>query len=158
MSVTEVIVGAAILVGLLGIIVPVLPGTLLVLGAVLVWASEVGTRDAWIVFAVATTLLVVGTVVKYAVPGRSLRANGVPRSTLLFGAVLGAVGFFVVPVVGLFLGFVLGVYVAERRRVGPAAAGPATRHALKAVGASILIELAAATLAALVWVVGVVVT
>ncbi|PVG84026.1 DUF456 domain-containing protein [Nocardioides gansuensis] len=144
--------------GLLGIIVPVLPGTLLVLAAILVWATEVATRDAWIVFAVATTLLVVGTVVKYAVPGRSLRANGVPRSTLLFGAVLGAVGFFVVPVVGLFLGFVLGVYVAERRRVGTAAAGPATRHALRAVGVSILIELAAATLAALVWVVGLVVT
>ena len=39
---------------------------------------------------------------------------------------LGVVGFFVVPVVGLFLGFVLGVYLAELRRVGAAAAWPST--------------------------------
>ena len=31
---------------------------------------------------------------------------------------LGIVGFFVVPVVGLLLGFVLGVYLAELARLG----------------------------------------
>ena len=36
----------------------------------------------------------------------------------MIGGACGVVGFFVVPVVGLFLGFVLGVYVAERRRLG----------------------------------------
>ena len=61
---------------------------------------------------------------------------------------LGVVGFFVVPVVGLFVGFVLGVYLAERRRVGGAAAWPSTKEALRAVGLSILIELAAGVLAA----------
>ena len=29
------------------------------------------------------------------------------------GAVLGVIGFFVIPVVGLVVGFVLGVYLAE---------------------------------------------
>ena len=154
-TLTTLLVGIAIAVGIAGIVVPVLPGTLLVLGAILVWTLEVGTDTAWIVFGVATTFLVVGTIVKYAVPGRRLRATGVPTSTLAVGAALGVVGFFVVPVVGLPLGFVLGVYLAERRRLGSEQAWPSTRQALRAVGLSILIELVAAMLAAATWVVGV---
>jgi uncharacterized protein YqgC (DUF456 family) len=157
-SPTEILIAVLIAVGIAGIIVPVLPGTVLVLGAILVWALEIGTSTAWVVFAVATTLLAAGTVVKYLVPGRRLKASGVPNRTLLVGGVLAFVGFFVVPVVGLFLGFVLGIYLAERARVGAARAWPSTTAALKAVGVSILIELVAAAAAAATWVVGVVVT
>ncbi len=158
MSATEILVALAIAVGIAGIVVPVLPGTVLVLGAILVWAVQVGTSTAWIVFAVATVLLAGGTVVKYLVPGRRLKSSGVPNRTLLVGALVGFIGFFVVPVVGLFIGFVLGVYVAERSRVGAALAWPSTKEALRAVGVSILIELVAALLAAVAWAVGVVVT
>ncbi len=70
----------------------------------------------------------------------------------------GSSGFFVIPVIGLFIGFVLGVYLAEHRRVGASAAWPSTQQALKAVGVSILIELAAGIVAALVWFVGVLAT
>jgi uncharacterized protein YqgC (DUF456 family) len=157
-TLTEVAVAILIAVGIVGIIVPVLPGGVLVLGAILVWAVEVGTATAWVVLAVAATFLVVGSVVKYVVPGRRLKAVGVPSATLWFGAALGFVGFFVVPVVGLFLGFPLGVYLAERHRVGAAGAWPSTKHALRAVGTSILIELVAASLAALTWVAGVAAT
>lgn len=158
MTVTELVVGLAILVGLVGIVVPVLPGSLLVLVAIVVWATEVGGTTAWVVCAVAAAFLVAGAVVKYTLPGRRLRTAGVPSTTLWWGVAFAAVGFFVVPVVGLFLGFVLGVYVAERRRVGADQAWPATVHALKAVGVSILVELAAALLAAATWVVGLAVT
>lgn len=155
---TELLVGLAVLVGLVGIVVPVLPGTVLILGAVLVWAIEDGSGTAWGVFAVVTLLLVAGTVVKYAVPGRRLKANGVPQRTLLLGTVLGIVGFFVVPVVGLFVGFVLGVYLAELQRVGKDAAWPSTKHALNAVLHSVLIELAAGFLAAATWFAGALLT
>ncbi len=158
MSGTEVVVALAILVGLVGIIVPVLPGSVLVLGAIVVWAFQVSTPTAWTVCAAAALLLVVGTVVKYAVPGRRLKDAGIPSATQWTGVAVGVVGFFVIPVVGLFLGFVLGVYLAELARVGVAASWPSTVHALKAVGLSVLIELVAATLAAVVWLVGVVVT
>lgn len=158
MSVTEIVIAVLIAVGIAGIIVPVLPGSILVLGAILVWALEIGTPTAWVVFAVAATFLVGGSVVKYLLPGRRLQASGVPTSTLVAGGLLAFVGFFVVPVVGMFIGFVLGVYAAERRRVGAALARPSTRAALRAVSVSILIELVAAFLAAVAWVVGVVVT
>jgi uncharacterized protein len=158
MSLTEVLVAGAILVGLVGILVPVLPGTILVVGAVLVWAWATGGATAWLVFAVATTLIAVGTVVKFLVPGRRLQDAGIPASTQWFGVAAGVVGFFVVPVVGLVLGFVLGVYLAELRRVGSDQAWPSTVHSLKAAGLSILIELGAALAATLVWVAGVLAT
>ncbi|WP_322922018.1 DUF456 domain-containing protein [Nocardioides renjunii] len=154
----ELVVAVAIAVGIAGIIVPVLPGTLLVLGAVLVWALEIGTSTAWAVFAACALLLVGGSIVKYLVPGRRLKASGVPNRTLVAGGVLAFVGFFVIPLVGMFIGFVLGVYAAERARVGGAQAWPSTMAALRAVGVSILIELVAAFLAAVVWVVGVTAT
>jgi uncharacterized protein len=158
MSGVEVLVALAIAVGIVGVIVPVLPGSLLVFGAILVWTVSVGGSTAWSVFAASTLFLVLGAIIKYAVPGRRLKEVGIPSSTLLLGALLGIVGFFVIPVVGLLIGFVLGVYLAELNRVGREAAWPATVHALKAVGLSIVIELAATMLAAATWVAGVVLT
>ena len=154
MATVDLLVGLAVLVGLVGIVVPVLPGSILILGAVLVWAAASATAVGWVVFALVTTLLVVGGIVKYAVPGRGLKTAGVPNRTLVAGGLLGIVGFFVVPVVGLVLGFVLGVYLSELQRVSLDAAWPSTRAALKAAGLSLLIELAAGLLAAATWLVG----
>ena len=157
MTGVEVLVALAIAVGLAGILVPILPGSILILGGVLVWAVDVGGTTAWAVFAVVAAILVVGGVVKYLVPNRRLKSVGVPSSTQWAGAAVGIVGFFVIPVVGLFLGFVVGVYAAERHRVG-SDAWPSTKAALRAVGLSILIEMVAGLAATLVWVGGVLAT
>lgn len=147
-----VLVGIAILVGLVGVVVPALPGLLLVWGAVLVWALVERTMAAWVLLAAATALVAVSQVVKYLVPSRRMRAAGVPTVSLAAGGLVGAVGFFVIPIVGAFLGFVLGVYLAERLRLGNhALAWSSTRHALKAAGLSILIELGAGLLVAGAW-------
>jgi uncharacterized protein YqgC (DUF456 family) len=156
MATVDLLVGLAVLVGLVGIVVPVLPGSILILGAVLVWAVAHATPAGWVVFALVTTLLVVGGIVKYAVPGRGLKAAGIPGRTLVVGGLLGIVGFFVIPVIGLVVGFVLGVYLSELQRVGVDAAWPSTRAALKAAGFSLLIELAAGLVAAAAWFVAVV--
>ena len=158
MNITEPLVGLAILVGLVGIVVPVLPGSLLILAAVLVWTVQDGSSSAWVVFSLVTVLLTTGAIVKYVVPGRSLKATGVPNRSLVAGGLLGIVGFFVIPVVGLVVGFVLGVYLSEYQRVGGDAAWPSTKVALKAVGVSILIELCAALLASGVWLTGAIAT
>ena len=154
MALTDLLVGLAIVVGLVGIVLPVLPGTILILGAVLVWAAVTGSPTGWLVFGLAAVMLAVGALVKYTVPGRRLKASGVPRSSLIVGGLLGIVGFFVVPVIGLFLGFTLGVYLAETYRLDGRRAWPSTKHALKAAGLSMLIERAAGLLAMVVWLVG----
>ena len=154
MSALEVLVALAIAVGVVGVVVPFLPGTLLVLAAVL----RLGRRHR---HAHRLGGLRRGGHVPRPRRGREVRRPGPPPQggrhpdpTLLLGAVLGVVGFFVIPVVGLVIGFVLGVYLAELNRVGTAAAWPATVHALKAVGLSMLIELVACLLAAATWAVG----
>jgi uncharacterized protein YqgC (DUF456 family) len=154
----EVLVGLVIAIGLVGVLIPVLPGLFLVWGAIAVWALAVSSPVGWTVLAVTTALLVGGTVVKYVVPGRRLRQAGVPWGSTAAGGVLGLVGFFVLPVVGLLVGFVLGVYLAERHRLGVhALAWQSTRHALAAAGWSMLVELAAGVSMAICWLVGVLV-
>jgi uncharacterized protein YqgC (DUF456 family) len=152
--VTAIVILSAVLVlvGLVGVVVPFLPGSALVFLGVLVWSAATATTAGWLVLAGAGSLLVGGALAKYAVPGRRLRDSGIPTSTLAAGAVLGVVGFFVVPVVGLPLGFVLGVYLAELRRLAAhATAWRATVSALEAVGLGMLIEFVAALLAAGTW-------
>jgi uncharacterized protein YqgC (DUF456 family) len=157
MSGTVVLCGLLVAVGLFGIVVPILPGTILVALGIGIWAVEDGSGGAWSTFAVALLCLIVGAVVKYAVPGRRLKA-AVPTRTLVVGGLCAVVGFFVIPVVGVLIGFPVGVYLAERARVGGQGAWPSTVVALKAVGVSILIELAAAVVAIMVWVTGVALT
>ncbi len=146
------VVGLVIAAGIVGVVVPVLPGAVLAWAAIAVWSVAVGSATAWAVLAVATLLIGGAQLVKLLVPGRRLRDAGVPRQSIVAGLLLAAVGFFVVPVVGFFVGFPLGVYVEERRRLGwHGAAWHSTREALRAMGLSILIELAATVLAAGAW-------
>jgi uncharacterized protein YqgC (DUF456 family) len=151
-----VLCALAIIIGVFGVLLPLLPGLILCWAAALVWGFAVADGWVrWVVVLVATLVAVLGTVVKYAWPGRNLKRSGVPNRTLLLGGVLGIVGFFVIPVVGVVIGFVLGVYLGERIRLGDTAqAWPSTKHALKAAGVAILVELAAALMIAFVFVVG----
>jgi uncharacterized protein YqgC (DUF456 family) len=158
MTGVEVLVGLAIAVGLIGVVVPVVPGALLAWGAIVIWGSDVGTLTGWIVVAIATTVIAGGQVVKYTVPGRHLKRHGVPNRSLIVGGVVGIVGFFVIPVVGLVIGFVAGTYVSESQRLGLRAAWPSTKAAMLAVGVSMLLELASVLLAATAWVAGVIAT
>ncbi|WP_306215305.1 DUF456 domain-containing protein [Actinoplanes sp. RD1] len=151
----DLIAGLALLAGVIGVLVPVLPGLLLCWAAVLFWAL-LGDADGgrWAVLVLATAIAAGGTVVKYLWPGRRLKETGVPTSSLVAGGLLGLAGFFVVPVVGLVLGFVLGIYLAEARRLGGNRAWPSTRGALAAVGLSLLVELAAALGIGVLWLFG----
>ena len=151
-----VVVGLAIATGIVGIVVPVLPGALLAWAAIAVWALAVGSATGWAVLAVATLLIGGAQIVKVLVPGRRLRDAGVPRRSIVAGLVLAVVGFFVIPFIGLFIGFPLGVYVEERRRLGRhASAWRSTGEALRAMGLSIVIEVSATVAASGAWLVAV---
>ncbi|GAC01801.1 hypothetical protein GONAM_34_00010 [Gordonia namibiensis NBRC 108229] len=154
----ELLVAAVIFVGLVGIVVPILPGTLLIAGALLVWAIVVGGW-AWSVFAAALLVLVVGEVIKYIVAGKSLRTDGIPNRTVVVGGIVGIVGFFVVPVIGLLLGFVVGAVAAELVRTQSLefawrGAVAALRAAAKTIGIELLFALVATSIwtgGAFVW-------
>jgi uncharacterized protein YqgC (DUF456 family) len=148
--------GAAIVIGVFGVIVPVLPGLLLCWAGVAVWALFAdGGAAKWVVFGVVTVIAAAALALKYAWPGRNLKRSGVPNLSLFLGGLLGLAGFFLIPVVGVVVGFVLGVFLAERLRLGDwQLAWPSTKAALKAAGLAMLIELAAALSIGATWVAG----
>ena len=138
-----VVAALLVLVGLVGILVPVLPGPVLILAGIAVWAVPATTPSAGRCWASPSPSSPPARCSSTCSQDAGCATPGFPGRTLVAGGLLGIVGFFVVPVVGLLLGFVLGVYLAELARVGRARAWPSARHALTAVGWSILIELAA---------------
>lgn len=153
MDLVAIGVGLAILVGLVGIVLPVLPGSALIAAAVLVWAFDTG-GGAWAVFAAVVVLLVLGWSATYVLPGRKVAESGVPRSTLVLAGLAGAVGFFVVPVVGLVLFFAGALYLLELRRLKDrAAAWSSSWLAIRMAALGMLVELGFALLAAGTWLV-----
>lgn len=157
MTEVELLVAVLMVVGLIGIVFPVLPGLLIITGAVLLWAVTTGTTTGWVVFGVALTVYLTGSVLQWLIPGRRMRRAGVRTSTLLAGVVCAIIMAFVIPVVGLFVGFPLGIFLVSLARSRDAkAALVATRHALQAVGLNILIELATAFTIIAIWAVAVI--
>jgi uncharacterized protein len=156
----ELLVGALMVAGLVGVLLPVLPGLLLIWGAGLWWTIADGGGPArWTVLGVLTVLLLVGTVAKYVLPARSAAARGAPATTLFAGALGAIVGFFVIPVVGLLVGGVAGIYLAELVRLQDGRrAWTSTRAALVAVGIGVLIGLTAGVLMIAAWAAGVLAT
>lgn len=151
-----VLVALVIAVGLAGIVIPILPGGLLVFAAITVWALVERTTVGWVTLGIAAALFVTAEVVKYTWPVRRMRQAQVGTWSLVAGAVLGVLGFFVIPVLGLVLGFVGGVYLAElAKRRDQRRAWASTVHALKGVALSVGVELTGALLAAITWAVAV---
>jgi uncharacterized protein YqgC (DUF456 family) len=154
-----VLVALTIAIGIVGIVVPLLPGTLLVFAAIAVWAVIENNVTGWVTLGVVTALLAVSTLIKYMWPMKRMREADVRTLSLAAGAVLGIIGFFVIPVVGLVIGFVLGIYLAElANRRDQRMAWTSTKHALKGVALSVGVELCGALLATATWVAGVYLT
>ena len=154
-----ILVAVAIAIGLVGVLVPLLPGTLLVYAAIAVWAFAEQNTVAWVVLGMVTAVLGASLLIKYLWPVKRMRAADVSPTTLAAGAVAGVIGFFVIPVLGLLIGFVLGVYLAElAHRRDQRRAWASTVHAVKGAALSVGVELAGGLLATAAWVVGVVLT
>ncbi|MEU1889992.1 DUF456 domain-containing protein [Streptomyces pristinaespiralis] len=146
-------VGGVMLLGLLGVIVPGVPGPWLVWAAVLWWSLHVQTGVAWFLLVGATAVLLINQVIVWLLPGRRLRGLGVTRR-MAASAGLGALaGFFLIPVIGAVPGFVGGIYGSERLRLG--GHGPAmasTRAVMRAAGTSVLVELMGCLMVVGAWV------
>lgn len=146
-------VGLVMLLGLLGVLTPGVPGPLVVWSAVLWWSMTERTALAWWVLMGATALLLLDQPLKWLLPRRRPKEAGAPFRTLFLAGVVAIAGFFVVPVVGGLLGFVGGLYAAERVRLGgPGEAWTSIRITMRAIGYGVLIELFLCLLVVGAWV------
>ena len=144
MSSTEIatIVGVAMAVGLVGTIVPIVPGLALIWAAALGYGLAEGFGGAGaVVFGAITIVGLIGEVAGVVLPKRAAGSAGAGRWSLWLGAAAGIAGFFIVPVVGLPLGGALGIYLGEHLRTkDPHTAWRATTATLKGFGLAALVQ------------------
>lgn len=145
------IAGSVIILGIIGTVVPLLPGSLLVAVGVVGYAVVIQDNAAWVGAGIALVVLAIGLVAKWLIPARAVSGE-VDNLPLVIGAIAAVVGFFVIPFVGIPVGFIVGVLGTELVRTRRwSQAWPATQHAIKAAGLSMLIELASVVIAGCVW-------
>ncbi|MFD7295336.1 DUF456 domain-containing protein [Streptomyces sp. NPDC059897] len=146
------LVGAVMALGLCGVLVPGVPGSWLVWAAVAVWALREPTGLAWGVLVGATVVLLASQVLRWQLPPRRLRQAGATRSLEFWAGAGAVIGFCVVPVIGAVPGFMAGIYVSERLRLGSHGdALASTRIAMRAGGSNVLVELFACLLIVGAW-------
>lgn len=137
-----ILAALAYAVGLTGIVVPVLPGTITIVIATLIWAIIIGGPTAWVCFAIVAILGTAGMCANYFITGRSLKRHEVPLWPIVIGIIAGIVGLFVIPFLGLPIGFIIGLYLAEVIRLKDWRKGLTSAWvAIKALGIGLGIEL-----------------
>ena len=153
------IAGLVMAAGLAGTLVPFLPGLPLIWAAALGYgiATEFGVAG-WVAMALISALMAVGILAKVVLPKRRAEQTGAPKSTLTAGAVGGLIGFFAIPIVGLPIGALAGVLLAEYRRTSDwATARASTKQVAIGFGFGTLAEIGAGLGMIACWVVWVLV-
>ena len=148
-----VLVALGMAVGVVGTLVPLVPGLGLCWAAALVYGLVEGFETVGVVaFVAITALTAAGTVAGYVVPARVAGAAGAAKLSIVLGALAAIVGFFVIPVVGVIVGGVVGVYAGEYARTHDGSvAWRSTRATLTGFGLAALLQLGAAVAIAATW-------
>lgn len=155
----EILVAVVMAIGLVGVLLPILPGLVVIGGVAIVWAIAEETATAWVVVAVMIAILAAGTYLKYRIPGKELAAQRVPARTWALVGIGGLLGFFVIPVAGALAGVVAGAYVGERLRFGAhSPAWASTKGVIVSIGKGMAFEFIAGMAAIALWVVAVLTT
>ena len=137
-----VLVALVMVVGLAGTVVPLLPGLMLIWAAALVYGFGVGFGSVGVAVMVLLSLIVVISLVKsILVPRRAAEGHDVSRWSQLVALVGAVIGFFLVPVIGVFVGALVGLLLAEYvNHRDLATAWRATVAVTKGFGLSVVID------------------
>lgn len=117
----------AMLIGLIGIVLPVLPGTIVIFLAALIYALLEGFETVgWPTLLVLGVLTALSAMADIWASSVGAKMSGASGWSVVVGLLGGLVGFVVFSLPGAMLGAILGVLLTEIIRVGN------WRHALKA--------------------------
>lgn len=156
--VVTVVAGVLLVVAAVGTVYPVLPGSPVAIVTLIAWAWVLGSVASWTAGIAGALLAAVGWSASAVLTGRKLKQHEVPGRSILVAVVGALIGMYFIPVIGVFVGFAVGLLVSELvRRRDVEAALTASAEALKATGLGILVEFAMVCLAGSVWALGVIV-
>lgn len=112
----------ALIVGLLGLVVPIFPGLVIMWLGTLVYAilqNAAGNMTGWkwVIFGIITLLMITGSIADNLIIARKMRDKYVPWSSILFAFAASLVAsLFFTPLIGLVAAPV-GLFLAESRRL-----------------------------------------
>jgi len=121
---------ALIVVGLLGIVLPALPGTIFVLGGIVLgaWIDDF-TRVGWFAVGVVTVLAVLAWAMDYVAAALGAKRAGASRQAVI-GAAVGTVAGVFMGIIGVFfmplVGAAVGEFMARRNHGQAVRVGVAT--------------------------------
>ena len=156
--VVSVLAGILLAAAAFGTIVPVLPGSPVAFIVLIAWGWVLGSAAAWTVAIIGAILCALGFSATALLTGRKLRQQRIPKRSMVVAVLAGVVGMFVIPVLGLFIGFAGGLFVSEYvRRDDFNEALKASGEALKATGLGMLVEFVLVALSSSIWMIGLIV-
>lgn len=143
----------AMLTGLVGTVVPGLPGVLLMWGALIVYGFLIGFGGVGVAVVVIATLLSAAAVaLGIILPKRLADESGASTKSQLAAVLGGIVGFFVIPVIGVPIGAIAGIAVAEYLdKEDWALAKESTIAVAKGFGLSALAQIATGFVILILW-------
>ena len=105
---------AFILVGIVGIVVPILPGMVLVWATVLAfaWLNDFSILGP-VPFAVITLIALVTGSANIWLPLLGAQKTGAARGAIFLGIIGAIIGTFIFPLVGTIIGYALGILLGE---------------------------------------------
>jgi hypothetical protein len=156
--VVTMVAGLLLAAAAVGTVYPVLPGSVLAIVTLPVWAWMMGSPAAWTAAAIGAVLAAAGWSASAVLTGRKLKQHRIPRRSIAVAMVAAVAGMFLIPVVGLFVGFGAGLFLSEyARRKDFRSSLTSSAETLKATGVGILVEFGLVCLAGSVWMIGVIV-
>jgi uncharacterized protein len=156
--VVTIVAGFLLAVAAIGTVYPVLPGSLLAIVTLIAWAWIIGSTASWAAGITGALIATAGWSASAVLTGRKLKQQQIPKGSIAVAVVASVIGMFVIPVVGLFVGFAVGILASEyARRRDFSTAFESGAETLKAIGIGVLVEFCLACLAGSVWMIGVVV-
>jgi uncharacterized protein YqgC (DUF456 family) len=126
-TIVLILVSVLMLVGLIGTVLPILPGTVMILFAALIYAVAEGFQAiGWPTLLVLCVLAVIATTADIWASSVGAKIGGASGWSVVVGLIGGLVGFLILNLPGAIIGAILGVLLTEIYRVGD------LRQALKA--------------------------
>jgi uncharacterized protein len=141
------------LIGLIGVIVPIMPGIFLIWLGVLVYAWRDGFESLSM-----GTFLFISVLVLFAgsselwLPMFGARKSGASKRTILTGLLGAIIGSFIIPLLGTIIGYVLGVLLGEyHKRRDWNAAWQASKGSLAGWGIATVLQLVTGVLVIIIF-------
>ena len=118
-SITFGLIIAFIILGIIGIIIPLIPGILLIWLAVVTYVWAYGMESiGWASFIIITLIAVVTGTSDLWMSLLGAKTGGASGRSLLFGVIGAIVGSFIVPLIGTLVGYAVGILLGEYQKRG----------------------------------------